>query len=138
MANDLLADSGFQAMNAKVDAYMQKQLDDGAQKVTLTKESITRLTLDSSVELLLGFRGTQGLEVTGSGSLQDGKYVGTLTYEVEDSYGFPTEDHLLGVGDAMRYLQVACGAPQTPGGAQWFPDSITVNVKFSLDADTKQ
>jgi len=30
----------------------------------------------------------------------------------------------------MRYLQTVCGAPQHPGGARWFPDTITVTVPF--------
>jgi hypothetical protein len=34
----------------------------------------------------------------------------------------------------MRYLQTACGAPQHPGGAHWFPDTIAVTVPFNRRA----
>jgi hypothetical protein len=34
----------------------------------------------------------------------------------------------------MRYLQTACGAPQHPGGARWFPDTIAVTLSFSHPA----
>ena len=45
----------------------------------------------------------------------------TLTYVIRDSYGFPPDDQLLGIGTAMRYLQVNCGSPQTHGGAYGSP-----------------
>jgi hypothetical protein len=35
----------------------------------------------------------------------------------------------------MRYLQVNCGNPPTPGGARWFPDSITITVPFRHHKD---
>jgi hypothetical protein len=59
---------------------------------------------------------------------------GTLSYVIRDSYGFPPSDTLQGFGAPMRYLQTACGAPQHPGGAHWFPDAITVTVPFSQPA----
>ena len=82
-------------------------------------------------DLYWGFRGTQGLAVTGSGVRKDGRYVGTLTYVIRDSYGFPADDTLDGFGPPMRYLQTVCGAPQHAGGARWFPDAITVTVPLS-------
>jgi hypothetical protein len=85
-------------------------------------------------DLYWGFRGTQGLTVTGSGHRQNGRYVGTLTYVIRDSYGFPARDTLAGFGPPMRYLQTACGAPQHPGGARWFPDTITLTMSFSQPA----
>ena len=85
-------------------------------------------------DLYWGFRGTQGLTVTGSGRRENGRYVGTLSYVIRDSYGFPTDDTLEGFGPPMRYLQTACGAPQHAGGARWFPDTITVTVPFSRPA----
>ncbi len=87
-----------------------------------------------SSDLYWGFRGTQGLTVTGHGSLANGRWTGTLTYVIRDSYGFPVSDTLAGFGPPMRYLQTVCGAPQHSGGARWFPDSITVTVPFSLPA----
>jgi hypothetical protein len=85
-------------------------------------------------DLYWGFRGTQGLSVTGSGSRENGSYVGTLTYVIRDSYGFPLGDTLGGFGAPMRYLQTVCGAPQNPRGAHWFPDTITVRVPFRQPA----
>jgi hypothetical protein len=83
-----------------------------------------------SGDLYWGFRGTQGLTVTGSVHRADGRWTGTLTYVIRDSYGFPVGDTLAGFGPPMRYLQTVCGAPQHPGGAHWFPDTITVTVAF--------
>ena len=84
----------------------------------------------SSRDLYFGFRGTQGLDVRGAGTISGRGYTGTLTYVIRDSYGFPPRDQLAGFGAAMRYLQVNCGNPPTPGGASWFPDSITVSTPF--------
>ena len=83
---------------------------------------------------LCSARGTQGLTITGSGHHGNGRYVGTLSYVIRDSYGFPVGDTLDGFGPPMRYLQTACGAPQHAGGARWFPDTITVTVPFSRSA----
>ena len=85
-------------------------------------------------DLYWGFRGTQGLTVTGSGGRKNGRYAGTLSYVIRDSYGFPASDTLHGFGAPMRYLQTACGAPQHPGGAHWFPDTIAVTVPFNQPA----
>jgi hypothetical protein len=85
-------------------------------------------------DLYWGFRGTQGLTVTGSGGRKNGRYSGSLTYVIRDSYGFPASDTLNGFGPPMRYLQTVCGAPQHAGGARWFPDTITVTVPFSKTA----
>ena len=68
--------------------------------------------------------------MTGRGSRENVRYTGTLSYVIRDSYGFPASDTLHGFGAPMRYLQTACGAPQHPGGAHWFPDTITVTVPF--------
>ena len=70
------------------------------------------------------------MTVTGSGVRESGRFVGTLTYVIRDSYGFPAGDTLGGFGPPMRYLQTVCGAPQYAGGAHWFPDTITVTVPF--------
>ncbi|GAA1234793.1 hypothetical protein GCM10009665_26220 [Kitasatospora nipponensis] len=132
VANDLLSNGDFKSLDKSVQAEVKKQLDNGKNTVQLDRDTLTRVALYYPLELLFGFRGTQGLTVTGSGSVVDGNYVGSITYVVQDSYGFPEGDHLLGLGDQMRYLQTVCGAPQTPGGAHWFADSITVKVPFSL------
>jgi hypothetical protein len=84
-----------------------------------------------SSDLYWGFRGTQGLTVTGSGSRDNGRFSGTLIYVIRDSYGFPADDTLDGFGPPMRYLQTVCGTPRHAGGAHWFPDTITVTVPFN-------
>jgi hypothetical protein len=89
---------------------------------------------DTTSDLYWSFRGTQGLTVSGSGSRKSGRYVGTLTYVIRDSYGFPADDTLDGFGPPMRYLQTVCGAPQHAGGAHWFPDTVTVTVPFDQPA----
>src|SRR5690242_2864428 len=87
-----------------------------------------------SSDLYWGFRGTQGLTVTGRGARENGRYAGTLSYVIRDSYGFPVGDTLDGFGPPMRYLQTVCGAPRHAGGAHWFPDTITVTVPFNRPA----
>jgi hypothetical protein len=72
--------------------------------------------------------------VTGGGVRENGIYLGTLTYVIRDSYGFPFDDTLGGFGPPMRYLQTVCGAPQHAGGAHWFPDTVTVTVPFDQPA----
>jgi len=75
-----------------------------------------------------------GLTVTGRGTREHGRYAGTLSYVIRDSYGFPVGDTLDGFGPPMRYLQTACGAPRHADGAHWFPDTITVTVPFNRPA----
>ena len=50
---------------------------------------------------------------------------------VTETYGFSTAN-LDDEGPAMRYLQTTCGAPDYPGGAHWFPISVTITEPFSL------
>jgi hypothetical protein len=88
----------------------------------------------SNGELHWGFGGTQGLSITGGGSLKNGRYVGTINYIIWDSYGFTAKDTFHGVGTAMRYLQTVCGASQNRLGAHWFLDSISVSVPFNQPA----
>jgi hypothetical protein len=85
-------------------------------------------------DLYWGFRGTQGLTVTGTGNRSNGRFTGSLTYIIRDSYGFPANDTLGGFGAPMRYLQTVCGAPQHANGARWFPDTITLTVPFNQPA----
>ena len=104
-------------------------------RVRLSAAQLPTVAFESrSSDLYWGFRGTQGLTVTGSGRRETGRYTGTLSYVIRDSYGFPVGDTLGGFGPPMRYLQTACGAPLHAGGARWFPDTITVTVPFSQPA----
>ena len=126
------ASSAFQAVDNEVQAEILSQLKAGRTHVRLSATQLPTVAFESSTsDLYWGFRGTQGLTVTGSGHRAHGRYTGTLTYVIRDSYGFPVGDTLGGFGPPMRYLQTACGAPQHRGGARWFPDTVTVTVPFS-------
>jgi hypothetical protein len=127
-----LASSAFRAVNNKIQEAILSQLKVGRTRVQLSAAQLPTVAFESETsDLYWGFRGTQGLTVTGSGSRENGRYVGTLSYVIRDSYGFPASDTLGGFGPPMRYLQTACGAPQHAGGARWFPDTITVTVPFN-------
>jgi hypothetical protein len=130
-----LASSAFRAVNNEVQEAVLSQLKAGRPRVQLSAAQLPTVAFESGTsDLYWGFRGTQGLAVTGSGSRENGRYVGTLSYVIRDSYGFPARDTLGGFGPPMRYLQTACGAPQHAGGARWFPDTITVTVPFNRPA----
>jgi hypothetical protein len=130
-----LASSAFRVVNNEVQEAILSQLKAGRTAVQLSRAQLPTMAFESTnSDLYWGFRGTQGLTVTGRGSRENGRYTGTLSYVIRDSYGFPASDTLLGFGPPMRYLQTACGAPQHPGGARWFPDTITVTVPFSRPA----
>jgi hypothetical protein len=125
----------FQAVNNEVQAEILSQLKAGRTHVRLSAAQLPTVAFESTTsDLYWGFRGTQGLTVTGSGHRARGRYTGTLSYVIRDSYGFPVGDTLGGFGPPMRYLQTTCGAPQHRGGARWFPDTITVTVPFSHPA----
>jgi hypothetical protein len=129
---EAVASSEFQAVNAEVRSEIALQLKAKVMRVRLSAAQLPTVYFGStSSDLYWGFRGTQGLTVTGTGTRKEGRYAGTLTYVIRDSYGFPADDTLDGFGPPMRYLQTACGAPQHPGGAHWFPDTITVRVPFT-------
>jgi hypothetical protein len=124
--------SAFRAVNNEVQKAIVRQLKAGKTRVRLAGAQLPTVAFESkNSDLYWGFRGTQGLTVTGTISRKGGRYAGTLSYVIRDSYGFPVSDALHGFGAPMRYLQTACGAPQQPGGAHWFPDSITVTVPFN-------
>ena len=126
------ASSVFRSMNSGVQEAILSQLRTGKTRVELPAVQLPAVAFESKTsDLYWGFRGTQGVTLTGRGSRENGRFVGTLTYVIRDSYGFPATDALGGIGTRMRYLQTVCGAPQHPGGARWFPDSITVTVPFS-------
>ncbi len=123
------ASAAFRAVDDQVQAEIGSQLKAGRTRIRLSAGQLPLVTFASG-DLYWGFRGTQGLIVTGSIHRGHGRYTGTLSYVIRDSYGFPADDTLAGFGPPMRYLQTVCGAPQHPGGAHWFPDTITVTVAF--------
>jgi hypothetical protein len=138
IAREARASSAFQGLNRHIQTAVLSQLRAGRSHVQLTEPALhtIRFALPaSSQDLYLGFRGTQGLDVRGTGTITGHRYTGRLTYVIHDSYGFPPRDQLLGFGPAMRYLQVNCGNLPTPGGAHWFPDSITITVPFRHQRD---
>ncbi len=127
--------SAFLAVNEKVQQAVWGQLKAGKNRVRLSSAQLPIVAFESeSSDLYWAFRGTQGLTVTGRGSRVKGRYAGTLTYVIRDSYGFPADETLDGFGPPMRYLQTVCGAPQREDGAHWFPDTVTVTVPFSEPA----
>jgi hypothetical protein len=129
------ASSAFQDMDRRVQAAIARQLHAGGTQVQLSAGQLPTVTFsEATSDLYWSFRGTQGLTVSGSGSRKGERYVGTLTYVIADSYGFPVGDTLGGFGPPMRYLQTVCGAPQHAGGARWFPDTVTVTVPFDQPA----
>jgi len=135
ISKEALSSSAFLAVNNEVQEAILSQLKAGKTRVRLSGAQLPTVAFESkSSDLYWGFRGTQGLAVTGSGHRENRRYTGTLSYVIRDSYGFPASDALHGFGAPMRYLQTACGAPQHPGGAHWFPDAITVTMPFSQPA----
>jgi hypothetical protein len=129
------ASTAFQVVNGQVQTAIARRLKDGDTRVRLAAWQLPTVTFSATnSDLYWSFRGTQGLSVAGSGVRESGRYVGTLTYVVRDSYGFPVDDTLDGFGPPMRYLQTVCGAPQHAGGAHWFPDTVTVTVPFDQPA----
>ena len=126
------ASAGFRTVNDIVQQEIATQLKAGDTRVRLSAAQLpTVLFASTASDLYWGFRGTQGLTVSGGGRRENGRYAGTLTYVIRDSYGFPADDTLDGLGPPMRYLQTVCGAPQHAGGARWFPDTITVRVPLN-------
>ena len=138
ISREARASGAFRSLNRHIQAAVLRQLRAGRSHVRLAGPALRTIRFAlpaSSHDLYLGFRGTQGLDVRGTGTIADHRYTGRLTYVIHDSYGFPPRDQLLGFGPAMRYLQADCGNPPTPGGAHWFPDSIAVTVPFRRHRD---
>jgi uncharacterized protein YraI len=133
---DAKASSEFSKLNTTIQAQLLQELKAGYSAAVLPSSVVSppNFETDGSHELHWGFGGTQGLSITGSGSLRSGRYVGTINYIIWDSYGFTTQDKFDGIGPQMRYLQTVCGAPQDKFGAHWFLDSISISVPFNQPA----
>jgi hypothetical protein len=143
-----LASSAFKSVNAAVKSYIQGWLSTHPHPTEITLHTATDhppgplTTVDflshgmsaADQNLYWGFAHTQGLVVSGSGTLAHAEWTVQLTYVIEDSYGFNPGTDFPVVGPAMIYLQTICGWMPNAGGAHWFPDSITVNVTFKLPA----
>jgi hypothetical protein len=129
------ASAVFRVVSQSVRSAAARQLKAGVTRVRLSAAQLPAVSFGSAQgDLYWGFRGTQGLTVTGRGQRAGHTFTGTLTFVIRDSYGFPASDTLGGFGAPMRYLQTVCGAPQHAGGARWFPDSITVTVPLRVPA----
>jgi len=148
-ATEVLEDPEFQALNTRVMTAVVDQLEAGSTAITLPAstlqtpaslqnpslpETITLgdgakyLPFTSGYDLYWAVRGTQYLTVTGTGSVANGLYSGTITYTIGDNYGLPSSGSNLIFGDDMRYLQINCG---DDGGAHYFQDFITVSQTFT-------
>jgi hypothetical protein len=132
ISQEALTAAAFRTVNEDVQQEILSQLKAGQTSVRLSAAQLPTVAFETmSSDLYWAFRGTQGLAVTGSGRKENGRFIGTLSYSIRDSYGFPVGDTLDGFGPPMRYLQTTCGAPQYAGGAHWFPDTIVVTVPFN-------
>lgn len=133
-AQETSEDGVFEQLNKNVQANVLAQLEKGVSTITVSSSLLAPPKLgDNNNDLKYAFRGTQGVTVTGRGTLQNGRYVGDLLYKITDTYGFKSPSDLTD-GSQMRYLQTNCGAPYKKGGAHWFQDTITVVVPFSQPA----
>lgn len=138
LSGEVKLSARFQALDQAVQAEAKAKLDAGATDVPVAS---SLKTVDFNIgtgqinpDLYLAFGGTQGLDVSGSGSKTNGRYQGTITYVIHDTYGFSTKAKFLGAGPNMHYLQTVCGAPFYAGGARWYPDSVTATVPFDQPA----
>lgn len=133
VSGKLRASPEFKALNDKVQNEAVAKARAGSTSFTLGS-SLSRIRLTSNNDLEWSFRGTQGLDVNGNIYLDGSRYRGTVTYVIRDSYGFGDNDKFFIVGQEMHYLQTVCGAPDYPGGAHWFPDSVTISLPFDRPA----
>jgi hypothetical protein len=131
VASEIKASSAFKALDAKVQNYAASLARGGQHSFTVNSASYRVILGDHMWDnLYLSFRGTQGLDVAGSFHQAAGRFKGTVSYVIRDAYGFGLNDNFFGVGAEMHFLQSECGAPDYPGGAHWFRDSVTVTVPF--------
>ena len=133
LAFEVKQSSSFKNADQQFEQYAKQQLGLGQQSDIDISNGLHLIHFNQSLipDLRLGFGGTQGLDVRGSGYQENGRYVGTITYTIRDVYGFYAKDKFLGVGPKMHYLQGVCGAPDYKGGAHYYKDSVTVTVPFN-------
>ena len=133
LSNEAKTDPQFLAADKSIQAAAKALLDTGQQGVDVSSslKTVDFSSFRSNPDLRGAFGGTQRLDVSGTGYLENGRYVGTITYIIRDVYGFYAKSKFLGAGPLMHYLQGVCGAPFTPGGAHWFYDSVTVTVPLT-------
>jgi len=131
VSGEAKASKEFKSLNDTIQGRVMTLVRAGADDIDVTSVA-TRIAfgLRGSNDLYETFRGTQGLDVSGTVTKIDGRVKGAITYVIRDTYGFGSDasEKFLVWGKAVRYLQTTCGAPDYPGGAHWFPSSVTVTV----------
>jgi hypothetical protein len=132
VSQEAKSDPAVKSLDNKVQTYAAQQARNGAKGTINVKPIMTKPTLgDNSNDLYWGFRGTQGIDVSGAFNKVGNRFIGTVTYVLRDNYGFGANDKFPIAGQEMHFLQTECGAPDYPDGAHWFPDSITITRSFS-------
>jgi hypothetical protein len=131
----------FKALDDTIQREVADHARNGQTDIQLGLENRRSLLpyFTSSMDLTETFRGTQGLDVSGTVHQDGSRLRGNITYVIRDVYGFGTDapkkfDRGIPFGTAARYLQTVCGAPDYRGGAHWFADSVTVTVGFDQPA----
>jgi hypothetical protein len=130
----------FTELNAAIKQELKRRLDAGDRTVVVhPRQTVDFTTAPKLSELYVLFRGTQGLDISGEGTITGGRYQGKLTYVIRDTFGFSNKDLFSvpggkDIGRDLHYLQTVCGGPYHPGGAHWYPDSVTVEVPVDLPA----
>jgi hypothetical protein len=109
-------DPQFLALDKAVQAAAKALLDGGQQTVDVSSglHTVDFSSSSSDPDLQGAFGGTQGLDVNGSGYLQNGRYVGTITYITRDGSSFRgLVQHRFHVDD-RRLVQRLQGLDQDP------------------------
>jgi hypothetical protein len=109
-------DPQFLALDKAVQAAAKALLDGGQQTVDVSSglHTVDFSSSSSDPDLQGAFGGTQGLDVNGSGYLQKGRYVGTITYITRDGSSFRgLVQHRFHVDD-RRLVQRLQGLDQDP------------------------
>lgn len=126
----------FKSLDARIQNEVAQKARAGGSSLTLARSSLRPIAFPPTgdKDLFWSFRGTQGLDVNGNIQRDGSRFEGTIVYVIRDTYGFGDNDKFPIVGDEVRFLQTTCGAPDFPGGAHWFPDSVAVTVPFDQPA----
>ena len=137
LSGKVRASPQFKALNDRVQREVAEKARAGQKSFTLNSATLRPLIVfpwSGDKDLFWAFRGTQGLDVSGSVQRDGSRFKGSITYVIRDSYGFRPDEGFLGVAWEAHYLQSICGAPYFPGGAHWFPNSVTVTAPFDHPA----
>ena len=137
ISNLARADASFKNFDNQIQAEAKRQWDAGNQDVVLKTNTIDWGGLLTAADLFYSFGGTQGLDLNGSATNTNGKYVGDITYTITDTYGWNTLPTFTKTGNLpgdnfrpdMHYLQTYCGStPTQKHGPHWFKSGVIVKV----------